>query len=129
MQAAAERSPSHGEAFILSTGHSSVADANVKTIFISSTVEDLKLYRAAAKEAIVGAGHAVDIQQYWSAEDRRIAYDECMARIDKADALVPIVAHRYGRKPPNQPKGDPTSITWLECLRAAGRTATTRRYR
>jgi hypothetical protein len=86
-------------------------------VFISSTVEDLKDYRAAARDAALRAGFLPDLQEYWEAKDNS-PYQECMERVAGTDVLVVIVAHRYGWVPPDQPGKEGKSITWLECEQA-----------
>ena len=87
-------------------------------IFISSTVEDLVPYRDAAEKAIVTAEHAPLRNEYWAASSDNPPYAACMKKVEEADALVVIVAHRYGWVPPDQPGKKGYSITRLECLRA-----------
>ena len=87
-------------------------------IFISSTVEDLTPYRDAAESAIVTAEHAPLRNEYWAASGDKPPYAACMKKVEEADALVVIVAHRYGWVPPDQPGKKGYSITRLECLRA-----------
>jgi Domain of unknown function (DUF4062) len=55
--------------------------------------------------------------EYWSATGRR-SLRSCLEKVDEAEAVVVIVAHRYGWVPddPDNPHGK--SITWLECERA-----------
>src|ERR1022692_1139577 len=84
------------------------------TVFISSTSEDLKPYRDAARDAAIGAGLLPDMMEYFPATGRP-SCEECLRRVSKADVVVAIVAHRYGWVPPDQPAGDHKSITWLEC--------------
>ena len=87
-------------------------------VFISSTIEDLKEYRAAAKGAALRAGFAVQMSEYFAASAKE-PYPLCMEKVDPCDLLVVIVAHRYGWKPPDQPSSDiKKSITWLECEKA-----------
>lgn len=87
-------------------------------VFISSTIEDLKEYRTAAKEAAIRAGFAVHMSDYFAASAKE-PYPLCMEKVDPCDVLVVIVAHRYGWKPDDQPLSDvKKSITWLECERA-----------
>ena len=93
-------------------------------VFISSTCEDLERtrHRDAARDAALGAGFYPEMQEYWAARDNR-PLKECLARVDQADVLVVIVAHRFGWVPPDQLEKDPhqrKSITWLECEQAAG---------
>jgi len=91
-------------------------------VFISSTCEDLKTtgYRAAAREAALGAGLFPEMQEYWPAKDNP-PLDECLARVAQADVLVVVVAYRFGWVPNDQLEKDPKkhkSITWLECEQA-----------
>jgi formylglycine-generating enzyme required for sulfatase activity len=83
------------------------------TAFISSTAEDLKLFRAAAKDAAVAARCLPDMQEYFAATDNP-PLAECLERVAQADVLVVLVAHRYGWVPPDQPESGCRSITWLE---------------
>ena len=84
------------------------------TVFISSTSEDLKPYRNAARDAAIGAGLLPDMMEYFPATGRP-SCEECLRKVSKADVVVAIVAHRYGWVPPDQPAGNHKSITWLEC--------------
>ncbi|RQW04557.1 DUF4062 domain-containing protein, partial [candidate division KSB1 bacterium] len=88
-------------------------------VFISSTVEDLRPYRAAAKEAVSTARCQLRMMEYFAAEGKNPPLSECMRHIDECDVLVVIVANRYGWIPKEQEKGEAKSITWLECLHAA----------
>ncbi|MGH9454612.1 MAG: DUF4062 domain-containing protein, partial [Terriglobia bacterium] len=93
---------------------------NIPVVFISSTVEDLEPYRAAARDAALSAGFHPDMFEHWPASGQRRPAAECLSRVSKADVLVVIVAHRYGWMPgsPDQPPNQRKSITWLECERA-----------
>jgi formylglycine-generating enzyme required for sulfatase activity len=91
-------------------------------VFISSTCEDLKKtgHREAARDAAIGAGFYPEMQEYWAAKDNP-PLDECLARVEHADVLVVVVAHRFGWVPKDQREKDPArrkSITWLECEKA-----------
>lgn len=88
--------------------------SSVCKVFISSTKEDLELYRNAAKEAAIRAGMLPVMMDYFLPGGGRPLVEECMAKVDGCDVLVVIVAHRYGWVPgPGE-----ESITWLECKRA-----------
>ena len=91
--------------------------ASVPSVFISSTAEDLKAYRAAARDAALRGKFLPLLHEYWAASDNP-PYDECMQRVTDADVLVVIVAERYGWVPEDQPSGGSKSITWLECEQA-----------
>ena len=86
--------------------------------FISSTSEDLKHYRAAAGEGAARAGFAVDMMEYFGSGPN-LPLNQCLQKVDAADVVVLIVAHRFGWVPSQT--GDfeqRKSITWLECERA-----------
>jgi hypothetical protein len=90
----------------------------VRTAFISATSEDLAEHRRMARDAVIDAGLYPSAMEYFPASGRR-PLAECLARVDEADVVVAIVAHRYGWEPPDQSPGDQRSITWLECAHAA----------
>ena len=87
-------------------------------VFISSTSEDLKEHRAAARDAAIPAGFLPSMMEYFTASGRRPPLKACLAKVDEADVLVAIVAHRYGWVPDNKRNSEGKSITWLECERA-----------
>src|SRR5205814_1225918 len=90
-------------------------------VFISSTSEDLKLFREAARDAAIRAGFEPVMMEYFNAQGEHAPYKACMEKVVGCDVVVAIVAHRYGWAPPDQPgpKANRTkSITWLECERA-----------
>ncbi|MCP5023840.1 MAG: SUMF1/EgtB/PvdO family nonheme iron enzyme, partial [bacterium] len=93
-------------------------DRDTPTVFISSTNNDLEDFRKEVAMAAHPAKFHADLQENWTAEDRP-PLDACLERVRKADALVVIVAHRYGWVP-EDPKHNPggKSITWLECEEA-----------
>lgn len=91
------------------------------TVFVSSTIEDLKLYRAAARDAALSAEFFPVLSEYLPAKDT-LPVKECLARVSGSDLVVAIVAHKYGFEPPDQDAkkvNDKKSITWLECECAA----------
>ena len=90
-----------------------------KVVFISSTSEDLKEHRAAARDAANSAGFLPIMMEYFVASGKKPPLDACLAKMDEADVLVAIVAHRYGWVPKGQTPRQYKSITWLECERAA----------
>jgi hypothetical protein len=78
-------------------------------IFISSTFTDLLDYRQAASEAIRGLDQQSDDMIHWSADDRNTT-NYSIDRVRQSDALILLVAHRYG----DIPEGEQYSITELE---------------
>lgn len=78
-------------------------------IFLSSTYEDLRSYRAKAAQAIERLGQqGVRMEVFGARPDG--ARKVCLDEIDSSDAFVGIYAHRYGFVP----SGSETSITEQE---------------
>jgi hypothetical protein len=94
----------------------------IPVVFISSTVEDLKPYRAAARDAAISAGFHPVMFEHWTARDQRRPAAESLNQVSQANVLVVIVAHRYGWVPSasDQSPKECKSITWLECEKARG---------
>ena len=90
----------------------------VPKVFISSTQEDLRDYRDAAKDAALTCGFLPVMSEYWPASGERVPLEACLKRVVECDLAVVIVAHRYGWVPPGQPEGEHKSITRMECERA-----------
>ncbi len=99
-------------------------------IFVSSTFDDLKEHRAAVIEAIDRMEHdSVRMEAFGSRPKDSVEY--CAQQAASADALVVLVAHRYGWVPEDEtPSEDETpaadgskSITWIEveAARSAGK--------
>lgn len=86
-------------------------------VFISSTVEDLQPFRAAAEHAAKLAGFRVEMMEYFGASGRE-SLDECLARVARAHVVVCISAHRLGWVPAEQPVPGGKSVTQLECEQA-----------
>jgi hypothetical protein len=89
-------------------------------LFVSSTSEDLKPHREAAREAATAADFRLRMMEYFVASGDRPPLAACLAKVSEADVLCVLVAHRDGWVPPDQPAGGNKSITWLECERAVG---------
>ena len=87
-------------------------------MFISSTSEDLKPYRQAARDAAFSARFHPEMMEYFLASGQHPPLAACMAKVAEADVLVVIVAYRYGWVPD---AAHPKSVTWLECLEAQRR--------
>ncbi len=92
--------------------------SNVPIVFISSTAEDLRPYRAAARDAAVEAEFLPRMMEYFIASGDKPPLPACLEKVAGANVVVAIVAHRYGWIPPDQPSGQHKSITWLECEKA-----------
>ena len=83
--------------------------------FISSTSEDLKSHRQAAREAAISARFHPEMMEHFPASGEYPPLGASLAKVDQADVVVAIVAHRYGWVPPGS---DAKSITCLECEHA-----------
>jgi hypothetical protein len=88
--------------------------SRVLRIFLSSTAIDLTAYREKARDAILLLENLPLAMETFTA----LTGDPASACRDKAagaDAVVVLVAHRYGYVPPKELGGDgEKSITWLE---------------
>ncbi len=86
----------------------------VLRIFISSTAVDLRDYREKVRDAVLSLKGLPIAMETFSAQSGQPA-SECMKMAAEADAVICIVAHRYGYVPPKELGGDgERSITWLE---------------
>jgi len=86
----------------------------VLRIFISSTAIDLRDYRDKVRDAVLRLKELPIAMETFSAQSGQPAA-ECMRMAADADAVICIVAHRYGYVPPPGLGGDgERSITWLE---------------
>jgi Domain of unknown function (DUF4062)/Protein kinase domain len=73
---------------------------NPLTIFISSTFADLTRYREVVHSAIRRLQNHAEDMIYWSADERQAAVAS-VDKVNQADLLILIVAHRYGSIPAN----------------------------
>jgi hypothetical protein len=80
----------------------------IKTVFLSSTFEDLREYIERVQTYIQRAGVFCSTQSWVTTFISTI--DECRKRLDESDAYVGIFAYWYGSIPPNSQQ----SITHLE---------------
>ncbi len=78
-------------------------------VFVSSTYEDLKEYRAAVREVIWRMKHDPIMMEQMLATTAP-PKKECLDRVEEADMFIGIYAHRYGFIP----RGDTSSITEQE---------------
>jgi hypothetical protein len=83
-------------------------------VFVSSTDEDLKPWRAAVKTAILKAEFTPNMMEDWSPNSRP-SVEECRRRVEASDLVIVLVAHRYGWIPERPDNLERKSITWLEC--------------
>jgi hypothetical protein len=87
-------------------------------VYISSTFEDLKEYRAAVFTALEKAGLEIARMEAYTAADER-PLDLCLNDVSQSEIYVGLYAWRYGYSPPvehGNPKGK--SITELEYRQA-----------
>ncbi len=88
--------------------------ADIPRVFISSTAEDLRQHRKAVEEAVLRSGcHPVGMERFGAVATSPV--DVCRDTVRSTDALIVIVAHRYGWVPSPEQGGDGAkSITWHE---------------
>jgi len=85
-----------------------------RRIFLSSTAEDLQDHRQAVAKVIEGLGDAPVRMEFFGAQPND-PVSLCMKKAAGSDAVIVIVAHRYGWVPSKKQGGDDhKSITWLE---------------
>lgn len=77
---------------------------NVPIVFISSTNEDLKPHRAAARDAAISARLLPEMQEYFTADGQRPPLPACLNKVSASDVVVVIVAHRFGWEPKQRAK-------------------------
>jgi hypothetical protein len=87
-------------------------------VFISSTSEDLKEYREQAARAASASGFSPRMMEYFPATGHAPSLQVCLEKVAEAEAVVVLVAHRYGWVPGDPANPDAKSITWLECEHA-----------
>ncbi len=85
-----------------------------RTIYLSSTFEDLKDHRKAVFKALRKSGYDVkNMEEYVAANVRPL--DQCLADVREADIYVGMFGFRYGYVPPEQHNNpQQLSITELE---------------
>ncbi|HXM41270.1 MAG TPA: DUF4062 domain-containing protein [Bryobacteraceae bacterium] len=87
-------------------------------VFISSTSEDLEEHREIAAQAALAIGFAPRYMKYFPASGHLPSLPACLEKVDEAEVVVVLVAHRYGWVPDDASNPDHKSITWLECHHA-----------
>jgi hypothetical protein len=91
-----------------------MATRPVLRIFISSTAIDLTDYRDKVRDAVLALNTLPITMETFSALPGQPT-EECTRLAREADAVICIIAHRYGHVPPKDLGGDgERSITWLE---------------
>jgi hypothetical protein len=78
-----------------------LATRPVLRIFISSTVVDLLEYREKVRDAVLRLEGLPIAMETFSAQSGQPA-SECMRMAAEADAVICVVAHRYGYVPPRE---------------------------
>jgi hypothetical protein len=82
-----------------------MATRPVLRIFISSTAIDLTDYRDKVRDAVLALNNLPIAMETFSALPSQPT-EECMRLAREADAVICIVAHRYGYVPPKDLGGD-----------------------
>ena len=92
-----------------------------RRIFVSSTAEDLKDHRQAVSDALLRMENLPIAMESFGARPGS-SVEVCREAVRKSDAVVVLVAHRYGWVPPEADGGDGRrSITWIEVDEAIAR--------
>jgi len=85
-----------------------------KKFLVSSTSQDLAPYRQRLDEALLRLEQDGIAMEYFGAETSR-SVDVCRRKVEEADVIILVIAHRYGWIPSVNEGGDgATSITHLE---------------
>ena len=85
-------------------------------IFVASSFEDLKNYRAAATRAILTSGNLTKDMLFWAGQVVP-PLEVSLGHVRSSDLLILLLAHRYG----TPPDGESASITELEFREAVKR--------
>lgn len=93
--------------------------AGKRTIYVSSTFEDLQEHRAALKVELERAGFDVESMERYAAFAEP-PLERCLADVAACDGYVLVLAHRYGYRPQVDGEVGP-SITQLEYEQARRR--------
>ena len=89
-----------------------------RTVYLSSTYEDLKEHRKAVFQALRKGGYEVKAMEEYVATDNR-PLDQCLADVQEADIYVGVFGFRYGYVPPERHHNpQQLSITELEYQQA-----------
>jgi hypothetical protein len=86
---------------------------SMPSVYISSTFEDLKEYRAAVFEALEKAGFEVGRMEGYAASDDR-PLDACLKDVESRDIYVGIFGWRWGYIPPKE-HGNTDGLSITEC--------------
>ncbi len=92
-------------------------DHKIPRVFISSTAEDLKEFRAAVETTLLSNDCFPVMFEYWEGADNP-PLQECLERVDSCDLVLAVVAKRHGWTPADQETDEGKSITRLECEHA-----------
>lgn len=86
----------------------------VYRIFLSSTAIDLREHRQKVSDAVMCLGdHPVAMETFGAKPNESV--EVCQNKVRECDALIVMVAHRYGWVPGTDDGGDGNkSITWIE---------------
>lgn len=93
-------------------------DRSIINVFVSSTSEDLKKYRAVARDVVGNVGwHPVMMEDFGAIPDQTV--QACCEKVDQSDVVLLIVAFRRGWVPTVEQGGDgKNSVTAFELARA-----------
>jgi serine/threonine protein kinase len=75
-------------------------------VFISSTAEDLGLFRQAARDVVLDLGWQPIMMEYFGTDGERGILDYCVERVEQADIVLAILGWRQGWVPDANRGGD-----------------------
>ena len=78
----------------------------------------MKEHRGQAAKAALASGFSPRMMEYFPAAGHQPTLPACLEKVDEAEVVVVLVAHRYGWAPDDPANSDAKSITWLECEHA-----------
>lgn len=88
---------------------------SIRAIFLSSTTEDLKPYREAARDVVLDLGWHPVMMEHFGTDGGRGIVEACRERVARCDLLVAILGWRLGWVPESDAGGDgKRSITQIE---------------
>ncbi|MEM7305778.1 MAG: SUMF1/EgtB/PvdO family nonheme iron enzyme [Planctomycetota bacterium] len=98
----------------VSSHRTSDPEESTVRVFVAATAADLEEHRLAVRDAILGRGWMPVCMEDFGARPT-LPVEVCLEEVRRCDALVVVVAHRYGWVPSDDQGGDGRrSITWLE---------------
>ena len=86
----------------------------MRKVFVSSTSEDLKPYRQAAKDVVLDLGWHPEMMEHFGTDGSVGIVEACKQRLGASDLVLAILGWRRGWVPGPEVGGDGRSITQIE---------------